>query len=405
MAVRPRCSSMTSPTFPDHTRTGLRARQRTLARSRLLLGVSAVGTCVLGAVTVLAWQLPARLLPTSLAQPVWEVATLTSLLLLLPALALTPFELIGGAILVRQRPTASQFFARWMRATLVQLVVWAIVAAVLTSAARAGGAAAAIAAFALLQLVLAALRARIGALVARWANRPSDAVRAAAIASQLSDRAVSVVETGDEGFVGGFGGIRAHHLWLPARWLGLPADQLNAVLARRVAIAESGAHARGVLLAALWNTVGVVTPAILLGRELGTVAGLITVSAWMTLWGFVSVLLLPTPSRWAVFSTDAAAARTVPINALCDAITQLDRWQDDEPARTRRIETIFHPVPARNERLRRLREGVPALPLTRLAHNLARHALFLNWAGMSPLSRAVHCNVGRPSLFVMLPGD
>ena len=377
-----------------------------MARSRLLLGISAVGMCVVGAVVVLALQLPTRLLSTATQRPVLEVATLTSLLLLLPAIALIPFELVGGAILVRQRPTASQFFARWMRATFVQLVLWAVVAATLATAARAGGAIGTILAFALLQLVLASARARIGSLVSRWVDRaPTEALRMAAVAAGLADRAVHVVETGDEAFVGGFGGIRARRLWMPARWLALPAEQLTALVARRVAIANSGAHTRGVLLAALWNTVGVLAPALLLGRELGTVAGLLTVSAWMTLWGFVSVLLLPTPSRWAVFSADAAAARTVPIGSLCDAITQVDRWQDDEPARGRIIETIFHPVPARDERLRRVREGVATRPLTWLAHNLARQALFLNWVGMSPLSRAVHCNVGRPALFVMLPGD
>jgi hypothetical protein len=36
---------------------------------------------------------------------------------------------------------------------------------------------------------------------------------------------------------------------------------------------------------------------------------------------------------------------------------------------------------------------------------LARHALWLGWGTLSPISRAVHCNVGRPALWAMLPGD
>ncbi len=31
--------------------------------------------------------------------------------------------------------------------------------------------------------------------------------------------------------------------------------------------------------------------------------------------------------------------------------------------------------------------------------------LFLSWAGLGGLARAVHCNIGRPSVWVMLPGD
>jgi hypothetical protein len=39
------------------------------------------------------------------------------------------------------------------------------------------------------------------------------------------------------------------------------------------------------------------------------------------------------------------------------------------------------------------------------AHHLARHALWLSWGACTPLSRVVHCNVGRPALWAMLPGD
>jgi hypothetical protein len=86
------------------------------------------------------------------------------------------------------------------------------------------------------------------------------------------------------------------------------------------------------------------------------------------------------------------------------SIERLDQWQDDEPTRTPNIERIFHPVPARANRLARLdgeRRGLSALH----AHNLARHALWLGWGGFSAISRAVHCNVGRTALWAMLPGD
>ena len=126
----------------------------------------------------------------------------------------------------------------------------------------------------------------------------------------------------------------------------------------------------------------------------------------MTLWAFLGVLVLPTPSRAAVVAVDLAAAADVGALPMRLAMEQLDPWQDDEPVRTRAIETIFHPVPGRSARIAHVvntsvgeRVGVTH------AHHLARHALWLSWASLSLISRLVPCNVGRPALWVMLPGD
>jgi hypothetical protein len=64
-------------------------------------------------------------------------------------------------------------------------------------------------------------------------------------------------------------------------------------------------------------------------------------------------------------------------------------------------------VPSRGNRVAALRAGEPtSAGLGALhAHNVARQALWLGWGTMSPISRVVHCNVGRPALWAMLPGD
>ena len=77
-------------------------------------------------------------------------------------------------------------------------------------------------------------------------------------------------------------------------------------------------------------------------------------SSAMTLWAFLGVLMLPTPSRASVIAVDLAAAAEVGELPMRMAIERLDRWEDDKPVRSRAI---------------------------------------------------VHCNVGRPALWVMLPGD
>jgi len=81
------------------------------------------------------------------------------------------------------------------------------------------------------------------------------------------------------------------------------------------------------------------------------------------------------------------------------ALKRLDKLQDDEPERSILIETIFHPVPSVDNR------RVVSLGKIPVAWHAARMTLFVSWACMGMLVRAVHCNVGRPELWVMLPTD
>jgi hypothetical protein len=215
---------------------------------------------------------------------------------------------------------------------------------------------------------------------------------------------VQVLETADEGFVGGWSGVLPGTLVVPRRWAMLPVDVLAAQLARRQLIATTGAHTRGVLGAVAWNTAGFGVVLLATAATPATAAGVVTIMAGMTLWAFVGVLVLPTPSRAAVYAADRSAATGHGVADVRTGIELLDKWQDDEPARAPNVERIFHPVPSRANRIARL--ATTSSPLGAVhAHHLARHALWLGWGALTPLSRAVHCNVGRPALWAMLPGD
>ena len=78
--------------------------------------------------------------------------------------------------------------------------------------------------------------------------------------------------------------------------------------------------------------------------------------------------------------------------------------QDDEPDRSAQLESIFHPIPSVRRRIRALTSPQRSDPAGG-AWNLARTALYLSHTGLSLLPRAVHCNVGRPELWVYLPTD
>lgn len=383
----------------------------TYARARLLLGISGVGTAVLIASSVLVFDLAARLLPYSASQPLLGALSTLLPILVLPMLLFLPFDVVGGAIVVRARPSVPRFLTRWVRGATVQLAVWLIAAAVLMVAARADGASAAIVAFVVLQLLLAQFRAPLSRVIASFGTDPvTPQLRTVAQGAGIDASRICVAATEDEGFVGGWSGIFPRVLVLPAHWLDLPDDALVAALRRRRIIAESGAHRRGVLGAVAWNTLGGASVLALTAADLATAAGVLTLAAGMTLWAFLGALLLPTVSRAAVFTADAAAARECGTAAVSDLIEHLDQWQDDEARRSAGVETIFHPVPARTRRIERLHKasrsgGTDKNVHAWTAHHIARHALWLSWGTLSPLSRLVHCNVGRPALWAMLPGD
>jgi len=231
----------------------------------------------------------------------------------------------------------------------------------------------------------------------------------AATAVGLSPDVVREEDADDSSFVGAWVGTYATRLWVPQRWVReLSPAQLTMALARRRGVRALGLRRRGVLRAVAWNTVGFAPATAAPRADLLTAAGFVTVMAWFTLWSFLGVLVLPTLSRPAVPAADRWARSSYEAALVRTTIGQLDEWQDDEAERAKGVEAIFHPVPSRNARLRALAADdrpTDAVAVASGAWHATRMMLYLSWAGVGGLSRAVHCNVGRPSLWVMLPGD
>ena len=377
----------------------------TYGRSRLALGISGVGTAVLAATCLLVFDIPSVGFATTTAQSVGPSLLAVGVFFAMSSALFVPFDLLGGAWVVRRQREAPLWLAAWLRGVAVQWAVWMLTAAALMSTARSAGAAATVGVFVGIQWLLAQYRGGFARLIASFEVGPAPAVFAAAAErAGIPLSRLVVVDTPDEGFVGGWSSVLPRTLVVPRRWERLPVEALAAQLARRVAVAHRGAHLRGVLGAIAFNTVGFVVVQRLTGATPATAAGLVTIMAGMTLWAFLGVLFLPTPSRAAVYAADESATATVGAAAVKTSIERLDEWQDDEVARPPHIERIFHPVPSRTNRLARLdaeRGGLQAWH----AHHLARHALWLGWGSFSAISRAVHCNVGRPALWAMLPGD
>lgn len=381
----------------------------TYARARLWTGISGVGTVVVLAVLALALGLPDRL--PALVDALLETDTSLvgdalgfALVIAAGALALLPFDLLGGWLLPRAhgRPhlSGARFALAWIRGVLVLLAVGTCSGTLLLSAGRAGGLGATLAAFVALAAVLLAVQEPLARLVGGL--RRADIELTGENGEDLRDEVV-VLESDDPGFTGGFSGWTGR-LVLPARWArALAPDELRLLVERRRAIRSSGAWHLGLALAVAWNTLGFALASTLPGAGVASLPQLVTTALGFTVWTFLGLLLLPTPSRRATAAADAQVAPHEPARTqLLEVVRFLDSLQDDEPERSPGVESVFHPIPSVASRGRAL-ERPRAIAFA--PWNLARTALYLSHAGLSLLPRAVHCNAGRPQLWVYLPAD
>ncbi|MDC0585252.1 hypothetical protein OAO71_01030 [Planctomycetota bacterium] len=383
----------------------------TYARGRLQLGIAGVGTMVLLAGAAASLDLPATVFPeaggTLLADARALFAWGASL-----ALATLPVEALGGFFVPRafrrRHPSLVGWILGWMRGALVVTLVMSLCGATTLAAGRAAGPGAAIGVFGILLFAMLLLQLAMARSVAGL--RPSQ-VGLGAVEEELEQLGctsprVQVLEAEDEGFTGGIAGLPGREVSVvPVAWVGqLEPRALALLLARRAHLVGGGLRAAGVALAVLWTLGTFAAASILPGAGLASVAGFVTTSLWFTLFSFLGLLVLPTPSRGATRRADARLIGGLgeeDRRLFAETLGALDRLQDDEPERPASVESVFHPIPALESRRRALQAPTGGLA----PWHVARTAIYLSIVGMNPLHRLVHCNVGRPELWVFLPAD
>ena len=363
------------------------------ARARLYLGISCVGMWVTLSAVALLFGLPERVLSLSATWSLADVGQLVAVIFIYTFLQ-GAFDLFGGFVLPKEygryTPSLPKFLGHWFRgAALHGAILFAIGLALLT-AARWGGLALTLLLFLLInvglvygQVWLARLLGGLGV------KREGDVLLLDSPYPHLT------------GGIAGFKGVIA----VPQAWRdAFEPDTFDLLVKRKRTLIEKRSRLLGLLAALLWNMVGFVLAYLAAGGT-SSVAGLISFSFWSTLWAFLGVLLLPTLSRRAVFQGDALAVSSgEEVRRLTGALQSLDRDQDDEYRRGQAVETVFHPIPSVARRIERLATKRDNPPNAATWH-LARTALYLSWANVSLLSRAVHCNIGRPEVWVFLPSD
>ncbi len=390
------------------------------ARARLLLGMSGVGLIVVSSTLLLLTQYPLSILPTTQE---WSKTDLSSLGILLIGLALglLPLDLLGGYFLPnRWRPntiTGKAFLLAWGRGALVQTALFLMFSLWILLLGRSLGYVGAVLAIVsggvgliCFQLPIARL---VGALrMVKPAESPDSSKLKETqelLPSQGHDLVpIEILRHQDAGFTGGIVGVPGREkIILPADLVTkLTAEELAIVIARRVEALRSGSRLRGLLLSFAWVIIGFTLSILFPGAGYESVSGLAMACLGFTIWTFLGLLLLPTLSRQASYAIDkrilAAGAST---DYFQRAMARLDSFQDDEPERSRWVEAIFHPVPSVANRTSVTSAGEVTKMERPIAWHAARMTLFMSWACMGTLVRAVHCNVGRPELWVMLPTD
>ena len=386
-----------------------RLKSRSYARARLWLGMTGVGAIVVGSLIALLLDLPSRLLPTAPNASWADVQSIVAIVVGITAVMI-PIDFLGGYYLPtrfgRIAISAPKYFGGWASGVIVQGVLFAISFAVILTAGRSGGLGGAIGAISVIAIAYVAFQEGLVRLMTgghyQYSDDKVERASRRAVEWGLRTRPVKVVNAADPGFNGGVVGLPFFEtVVLPRNFVDrLTVNQLSIVLARRLVAIDSGGRTRGIGLAVGWILVGFGLSSLLPGAGVTSVAELITTCLGFTLWTFFGLLTLPTVSRQASYAIDCEVVRLGAEPAtLSETISMLDTWQDDEPSRGALIETVFHPVPSVNNRKHMRDSGSP------LAWHAARMTLFLSWSCMGLLSRAVHCNAGRPELWTMLPAD
>ncbi len=388
----------------------------TYARARLYLGMANVGFWVVVSAVGLLTDLPTTLFPTLDTEPN-ATSTRLALIVLGYSLISLPFDFIGGHVLPRRYrrtiQTIPQYLLRWLRGVLVQGVIMYLTGMLLVTAGKQSGSVFLVAVLVgIVMAVLLAAQDWLARLVSGFQRLTVDlspyAERLRRWGLELPENTV-VYAHSDPSFVGGLTGLTGgEKLIIPAKWFTeLTPDQLAAQLARRVGAVRRDSRGRGVWLALLWNFAGFWIAASLAGGAVGvnSARGLLETILYFNLWAFVGLLVLPSLNRPGVYEVDRfALEHGVAEELLAQTIEALDRLQDDEPVRNRIIETIFHPIPSvSNRRLKLSRKHVRGVSFG--AWQGVRLALFLSWACLSFLPRAVHCNIGKTETWVLYPGD
>ena len=355
--------------------------QTDLARRRLSLGIVNVGFWVLSSLGGLAWIISGHGFLNGA-----RTASIAAVAVAIQAL----FDAIGGVLLVPgPHPKLRTFATGWLRGAMIHTLALAVAASFAAMSLRWTGGFCTGLAISIVALSLG--RRFLHAAVSGCRLQPR-------IAENGERLLITPVD--DPSFTGGLVGFGSRaSILLPEAWCrSLPTTELQIEVARRRWQADQGLPFRTLVILLLWNLTGCQAGSLVFNPgSLPTGAALLGQACWMTLWSFLGLLALPSLGRATVFATDQAIAGTG-LNPS-EWFRKLPTLTGEDGSQRSWIESIFYPIPSAARRIQSLGSPVRAPILG----DLARSQLYYSLAGLTLLGRSVHCNVGRPALWVFPP--
>jgi len=124
------------------------------------------------------------------------------------------------------------------------------------------------------------------------------------------------------------------------------------------------------------NTLTFTTCTFFPAAGVSTISELISTPLYFTIFSFFWLLVLPRWSREGVFEADRFAFENgIPFEVIATAAESIAALHDDEPKRSRQLESVFHPIPCVRRRMAELSLRIRSI---RSYWNVARLLLFLS---------------------------
>ncbi len=372
----------------------------TYARSRLWIGILSVGTWVLLSTTILLSieRLPETLQSLSLTD---SILTFIGMYFLISM----PFDFVGGYLLPKKYERSKQklfsFITSYIRGVFYHGSILFLIAFVFLNLLKALDFSQVLLPLLItifyVQILFALFQAQIANLLSNFkVSNSSDVVQS-----------YEVWESYDIGFTGGIPFLSKKSI-IPKYWIeNFSPDEIQLLLNRRAFLKEKHSHSLGILGAILFNLFGAAIGyggCLITGISLSTHSYLSFLLVWassVSLWSFIGLLFLPSYSQKATLFGDQSLKKEER-SKIAHLIENLDTLQDKEPSRQPQIQRIFHPIASVDLRVLALEKDQE---ISKGAWHIARYTLFFSWSILSFMGRAVHCNVGRPHLWVFLPSD
>lgn len=368
----------------------------TYPSARLKLGMSAVGAITVLSFIALWFQFP-QLLSTKLQTFGFAQWMAFPLLAFLYISAMAPIDILGGFILPQKNgKKAHSRISVYIKGALIHGILvlssWLILHFA-TMTFGIGGTLITTISFIIVGLSIQfKLSGFVGSLkISKTKNYEPN----------ITAREELIVSSYDSTFSGSIVGIPGHEkVILPSVWVNEMGEAgLKVMSDRRKYVIESGLRNRGLFLASAWLISSILLSILIIGLPDGSVSWTLNLIFCTTIFHFVGLLVLPTPSRNATYLVDEVMNQANENKeTYLSWLRDFSRLTDGEENRNIWVERIFHPLPSVQNR-------IGLRPNSWAAWNATRTMLYLSIFCGGLLSRAVHCNAGRPDLWIIAPTD